>query len=201
MEHHWVAPDSVQNNVNNYQLSTSRYWSFNGFLPSGFRSSFKLNYDGTPANGFLDLDLFSNFRDTLILVYRKSPKFDWVEYPHYTKTRLAHNRGYVTVDSLLLGEYTFALKKFGTTTSINKLNNVEEFKIYPNPTDGFVWVENLSKSEYLNFEVYDLKGKLIYNAPIKSKTKIETSTWVSGTYFISISDNEKVIHTDKLLVK
>ena len=30
IQHHWVAPDSIKNNPNNYRISTSRYWSVKG---------------------------------------------------------------------------------------------------------------------------------------------------------------------------
>ncbi|MBL4593450.1 MAG: M1 family metallopeptidase, partial [Flavobacteriales bacterium] len=109
-EHHWVAPDTIKNNVNNYRISTSRYWSIDGILPSTLNSSFKLFFDGRASQGFLDFDLVPVNGDSLILVYRESPISDWQEYPYYTKTTISQSLayGWVTIDSLLLGEYTFA---------------------------------------------------------------------------------------------
>lgn len=200
MEHHWVAPDSIKNNVNNYQLSTSRYWSFNGYLPTNFSSSFQLEYDASSVNGFLDLDLFSVFTDTIILMHRVNSSFDWVEYPHYLKTRLAHNRGYMTIDSLILGEFAFANKKRIIPTGIDQVNNTVRFKVYPNPADEFIWVENELNSEGLQLHVFDINGSLVYNKSIKQKTKINTEEWSKGTYLIRISDDNKLYYSEKVIV-
>ena len=52
IEHHWVAPDSVKNNVNNYKISSSRYWRFTGILPTGFSASARIDFDGRASSGF-----------------------------------------------------------------------------------------------------------------------------------------------------
>ena len=79
---------SIKNNPNNYRISTSRYWSFDGILPANFSATARLIYDGRSASGFLDLDLVPVNADSLILLYKESPKFDWQEYPYYTKTKI-----------------------------------------------------------------------------------------------------------------
>ncbi|HTF05335.1 MAG TPA: M1 family metallopeptidase, partial [Bacteroidia bacterium] len=36
IEHHWAAPDPIQNNINNYNISDLRYWKLTGMWPAGF---------------------------------------------------------------------------------------------------------------------------------------------------------------------
>ncbi len=202
-EHHWVAPDSIKNNVNNYRISTSRYWSIDGILPTSFVSSFKLFFDGRSSQGFLDFDLVPVNGDSLILLYRESPKFDWQEYPYYTKTTISQTLayGWVTIDSLLLGEYTFANSASAIGIDEEYKTNNDDFKIYPNPTDSFIWVENTSSSISGEVQVYDLAGKLMYTDTLKKKTKINTHKWPSGTYIVTISDVHNLLYTNKFVIK
>ncbi|MBL4709279.1 MAG: T9SS type A sorting domain-containing protein [Flavobacteriales bacterium] len=201
MEHHWVAPDTIKNNVNNYQISTSRYWSFNGDLPNNFSSSFQLNFDGRVSSGFLDQDLYASSFDTLILLHRENSKFDWTEYPYYTKTRQGFNYGYITVDSLLFGEFTFGNKKRVISTDIAEVENDSDFRIYPNPADETIWIENLTNSAVNELKVFDIKGNLIYQKIIHQKLKINTAEWVPGNYLITISNRRSKGYSQKLIIK
>ena len=193
VQHHWVAPDSIKTNPNNYRISTSRYWSFDGILPNNFSASARLNFDGRNNNGFLDLDLVPVNGDSLILLYRENPADDWEEYPYYTKTTISQTLafGFVTLDSLLLGEYTYA--NSATAIGINEENakQTKSFNVYPNPTKNSFWIENNDKSNFNNkMDIYDLSGKLIYSSNLTKRTKVNTSKWNSGNYIISISNQK-----------
>ena len=201
-EHHWVAPDSIKNNINNYRISTSRYWSIDGIIPSTFTSSFKLYFDGRPSQGYLDFDLVPVNGDSLILLYRESPKFDWQEHPYYTKTTISPTLayGWVTIDSLLLGEYTFA--NSASAIGIDEKNQFSnDFKLYPNPTDSFIWVENLKYTSESAINIFDIIGKLIHSETLKEKTKITTLEWPSGEYIITVSDVHNLLYTEKIIIK
>jgi aminopeptidase N len=205
IQHHWVAPDSIKNNPNNYRISTSRYWSFDGIVPNNFSASVRLNFDGRSNNGFLDQDLVPVNGDSLILLYRKNPTADWEEYAYYTKTTISQTLafGWVTIDSLLLGEYTFA--NSATAIGINEINANKEksFNIYPNPTQNHFWIEPIDQKKDLNntFDIYDLTGKLIYSSILTKRTKINTSDWSSGNYIISISSQKGKREQHKLVIK
>lgn len=201
-QHHWVAPDSIKNNINNYRISTSRYWSFDGILPTNFSATARLIYDGRSASGFLDLDLVPVNADSLILLYRESPKFDWEEYPYYTKTKIPNIAyGWVTIDSLLLGEYTFA--NSATAIGIDEVKNkTEAFKVYPNPSEEYFWIEPLNQSKIINqkFDIYDLSGKLIFSDLLNAKTKVNTNNWKAGNYIISIYDKNNNRENHQLII-
>ncbi len=200
--HHWVAPDSIKNNVNNHRISTSRYWSFDGILPNGFSSEVKLEFDGRSVYGYLDYDLVPVNGDSIILLYRESPRYDWQEYPYYTKTLISPTLayGWVTLDSLLLGEYTFANSGTGLVKVNENHNNGNNVKIYPNPTNDVLWIENDSP-EKSNYEIYDINGKLILNNEFIKKTKINTSDWKPGNYIMVVYNNNHSIHSEKFIVK
>ena len=64
--------------------------------------------------------------------------------------------------------------------------------IYPNPAEDYIQI----KYQYIlpsSFEIFDINGRRIYNKEINSETDLvfNTTTLVSGMYFISIHLNEK----------
>ncbi|MGV6860493.1 MAG: FG-GAP-like repeat-containing protein [Putridiphycobacter sp.] len=66
-----------------------------------------------------------------------------------------------------------------------ELNNV---KIYPNPTTGEFFISNLS-SGYNFIEITDVQGRLVYVKDTKeSVLKVDLSAFEKGIYFISIID-------------
>jgi len=201
-EHHWVAPDSIKNNINNYRISTSRYWSVDGIIPNGFSSTVKLEFDGRASNGYLDLDLVPVNGDSIVLLYRESPKFDWQEYPYYTKTTISPTLafGWVTLDSLLLGEYTYA-NGTSTLSVEDKMVSNNNYKIYPNPANDFICIENNTSNISNKIEVYSLDGKLVYKINFNKKMKINTGSWDTGTYIIIIYDVDNYLNTKKIIIK
>ena len=203
-EHHWVAPDPIKNNINNYRISENRYWSISGFLPTDFSATMKLEFDGRFSNGFLDLDLVPINGDSLILLHRENPKSDWEEYPYYTKTTIspALAFGWVVLDSVMLGEYTYA--NAGMTVGIENAIKLEDnYTVYPNPSDSFIWIKSLNTSSPLSqkIEIYDLNGKVVYDSKFSEIKKINVGKWISGTYIISISDTNNLLYSSKLLIQ
>lgn len=64
------------------------------------------------------------------------------------------------------------------------------FTIYPNPAQDWLYIhlEELSNNTYL--EVYDIHGKLLENFMLsKLETQLDVSEYVSGLYFIKMTDN------------
>tara|TARA_B100000809_G_scaffold28518_2_gene24780 strand:- start:7036 stop:9399 length:2364 start_codon:yes stop_codon:yes gene_type:complete len=204
IEHHWVAPDPIKNNVNNYRISENRYWSIDGIIPTGFTATMKLEFDGRFSNGFLDLDLVPVNGDSLILLYRESPKSDWTEYSYYTKTTISPTLafGWVVLDSVILGEYTYA--NAGISVGMKSTIKLEDnYIVYPNPSDSFIWIKSLNTSSHLyqKIEIYDLNGKVIFDSEFSEIKKINVEKWFSGTYIISISDKNNLLYSGKLLIQ
>lgn len=203
LEHHWVAPDSIKNNVNNYRISSNRYWSFNGILPPNFKASARLDFDNRSTTGFLDDDLLSVNTDSIILVYRENAASDWAEYLYYTKTKIGSLLfGFMIIDSLLLGEYAFANSASAVSMNEHKELFQNNFKLFPNPTDNHIFIEEITPStKNYALDVYDLSGRIIHQENFVGKTKINTQTWSKGNYIITVIENSKMVFSGKMVVQ
>ncbi len=78
-----------------------------------------------------------------------------------------------------------------TTTDIKKLDNTLSFKAYPNPSSDDLFLEmNAFRNEKLNYQLYDMQGKLIMTNPIEiPKTQINMRALAVGAYVIHIHDS------------
>lgn len=202
IEHHWVAPDAIRHNPYDFRLSNYRYWSVNGILPSTFDASLSIKYDSRSGGGALDEDLVGVRGDSLVLLYRRNAKEDWSEFPYYSKTSRvpSSKNGTITIDSLLLGEYSFANRGIFVELP-HKETPTESFKVYPNPTDDVLWVENYSSRNNLSLVVYDGIGRKVHTQTLNEISKLYTSNWESGNYILIVSDGTEELLKEKVIVK
>lgn len=92
-----------------------------------------------------------------------------------------------------------------TTTSLPSFGS--HFIIGPNPASQFINIyvgtlESLNL-EYLHFTLHDLQGKLVYEfEPIQTETTymLSTEIFASGLYVLSLSDGERVLQQQKIVV-
>ena len=79
-----------------------------------------------------------------------------------------------------------------TTTDIKKLDNALSFKAYPNPSSEDLFLEmNEFRNEKLNYQLYDMQGKLVMTNPIEiPKTQINMRDLAVGSYVIHIYDSK-----------
>ena len=75
------------------------------------------------------------------------------------------------------------------------------FRIYPNPADGHVLIENISAgSEIFRFSVYSLGGKMMTDERTAVKAFcLNTSGWPKGMYLLKIQSGNQ-IYVRKLLI-
>jgi hypothetical protein len=76
-----------------------------------------------------------------------------------------------------------------------------ELVAYPNPTNNFLTL-NVGKAELstLNFQLYDILGKLIESRKIISSTEtIGMANLPSATYFLKVSNNNNELKTFKII--
>ncbi len=73
--------------------------------------------------------------------------------------------------------------------------------VYPNPTTNYLAIKTDNyKSPKLQFFVIDINGQILKEAKIRqNKTLIKTDNWVTGTYFIKITNNKNHIKTFKII--
>jgi hypothetical protein len=76
-----------------------------------------------------------------------------------------------------------------------------EVTAYPNPTTNFLTL-NVGKAELstLNFQLYDISGKLIESRKIISSSEtITMENLPTATYFLKVTNNNKEVKTFKII--
>lgn len=89
-----------------------------------------------------------------------------------------------------------------STSSIKPKTNTEEsIRIYPNPSNGNIFITISDDDDYnLNIEVLNLSGQLVYSCEVSSGDNlIELNTLETGTYLIHIN-GQKTCLTKKLSI-
>jgi len=81
------------------------------------------------------------------------------------------------------------------TMSIEE-NSFEDFSLYPNPNNGsFNVMLNSNSNNDINIEVYDIRGRTIFNNTYESTSRfnqeIQLNNAQAGMYLVKISDGEK----------
>lgn len=217
IEHNYTAPDPIKNSIRKYKLSNQHYWKVGGILTNGFNAKIRFNFDGTPVpvnpvsagtNIYLDSCLANINSDSLVILYRRNAGDDWREPAKYTKVKFPGpgRTGYIMVDTLKAGEYTFANRN-GFVPDIGikeKSLHVVKLKLFPNPATSVVTVQilNFASGMTENIEVINIEGKVIYSGNFTGEeAKIDCATYAKGNYFVRILRNKKVIAQEKLVLQ
>jgi hypothetical protein len=72
---------------------------------------------------------------------------------------------------------------------------------YPNPATDFLTLEvEIAANENLFFQLYDMMGKLLVSKKlIDIKTTISMADLAPATYFLKVTDNQKIVKTFKII--
>lgn len=209
VEHNWAAPDPLKNVSSQIvTLSPNRYWKVEGIFPPIFQATAKIYYNGknSTGGGYLDNNLITTTEDSLILVYRPNATNDWKEFPYYTKNYSGTHTdkyGYITIDSLLAGEYSLAI---GTSLlGIKEANAYQKssIKIYPNPASDKFTVDLTSIGSITNemLIITDESGKEMMRKGLNANIiTINTPHWPSGNYYLYVKNYQKTLIFDKILI-
>ncbi len=212
IEHNFTAPDPAF--AIPFRLSPNHYWKVDGILPATFYSKATVNYDGRTSSFagslWLDNDLINTLEDSLVLLYRRNAAVNWSVYPNYSKNMMSINtdkRGIITIDSLQLGEYVFAMMDYASgIQSHTSAKQDQGLKIYPNPAKDKITVELLSSqikiSENSILLVTDVSGKVIHKEKLNLQNNviINTASFSNGMYFISLKTKDGVVAKSKFVV-
>jgi aminopeptidase N len=215
VEHNYTAPDSFQALFQPYRLSPNRYWKVDGILPSAFYAKATVSYDGrtTAFSGNLWLDNLLNIttEDSLFLMYRRNAADDWHVYPYYVKNTVGSvldKRGTITIDSLQLGEYTFAMKDYlSVGIQDDAAKETSTITVFPNPAKNSLTVDlSAVKKEIMrsaSVVITDVSGKIITTEKLadqQEQLKINTGSFGNGIYFITVKNSTKNIARSKFIV-
>lgn len=88
----------------------------------------------------------------------------------------------------------------GQLLSVNEFLNNSKIKLYPNPTNKFITIQN-QENERENFEykIIDLTGRIVKNNNSKFNEEINVETLQSGNYIIQIKSENGEIFNKKLI--
>jgi hypothetical protein len=93
--------------------------------------------------------------------------------------------------------------EISVVTEINEAKNISlQCSVYPNPTTEFVKlkVDASTSLGNLNYQIYDINGKLLQSQKIESnETNLTLKNYVPAIYFIKIMNNNKEIKTFKII--
>ncbi|MFH1321607.1 MAG: M1 family aminopeptidase [Bacteroidota bacterium] len=219
VEHNWTAPDPIVTNTI-YKLSPNRYWKIDGILPNNFSASAEIVYDGRESgSSYFDHLLIADSltEDSMVLLYRMNTSENWHEYEYYTKiSGNSYDKfGVIIIDSLVLGEYVFAMKGDTIYSAIPETEapaswrSAPVYAVYPNPaSDSFV-VKTTSIAGFVNgsvLKVVDVNGRIVcekflQNNKLHSREfEIKTKGWEEGIYIVSIGDSRGVLFQKKIVV-
>ncbi|MEM0502519.1 MAG: T9SS type A sorting domain-containing protein [Thermoplasmata archaeon] len=71
---------------------------------------------------------------------------------------------------------------------INVMNNNMDLRIYPNPSDGIIYIKDFSsKINYV--EIYDVFNKMVYKSNVNEEIKIELNNIENGVYLMKFYSN------------
>lgn len=206
--HNYVKPDPFKYNPLSQKLSDQHFWKVEGIMSSGFVCKARFNYDGNKTVGgtysYLDTLLTLVNADSINLFYRKNASEDWTLLSGVTKFSSGPKSGYIQVDTLKLGEYTFGNRGDSSLVSIKQQSKeTESIKMYPSPAAHKFTLEFKEplKTNY-QMTILDAEGKTVLSKTITTKlTSTDIHHLVKGLYLVQLSAKGKPTYSHKLLVE
>ncbi len=190
VSHYRVAPDSIKVPVDGWVLSDFRFWQIKGVFPQGFDATGRFTYSKTLH---LDDSLLVSSADSLMILYRKDASHDW-QMIQATRQGTSF-AGNIMVDNLKPGDYTLAVKKFGTGINTPQPSKTGLLRIYPNPSRGMVKIEtggqqgvaevfNFSGERVFKYETRTGEGVIRWQAPSQGSYLVKFTAARTGALFV-----------------
>ena len=207
--HNYVKPDAFKNNPLNNKLSNQHFWKVEGVLSPGFVSKIKLNFDGNKTvgttYGYLDTLLCQVNSDSICLFYRANAAGDWKIVKPFSKTINSIRDGFIEVDTLKLGEYTFAnsVDTAAVAIGIHEYGgNKISANLFPNPTKQKCTLQfDKQPDTSYKINIFNNEGKLVYKDKTKEKlTALDISELATGIYIVNVLKKNEVVFSQKLIV-
>ncbi len=89
------------------------------------------------------------------------------------------------------------------SVGVEEVKKETSLKIYPNPATDLVNVSITSNEVNKKIQIIDLLGKVVFSdiiADDNTNLKINTSNFIPGVYFVSVTSNNKSIRTSKIVI-
>jgi len=206
VEHHFAMPDTAGANPNGYAL-TNRYWSVSGDFPAGFDASASVFYDGRGQLDQLDAELFAQTgpqEDSVLILYRPGPGHPWTECPDYFKNMMSATSdrfGFIRIEHVLPGEYTFAKGATALATS-EAARRMFALQASPNPAQSTIRVS--ADHSFDKLLLFNSEGGLMQEGTYPNgtqETKLRVAGYPAGSYWLLASGVDGVGVCSVLIVQ
>jgi len=92
----------------------------------------------------------------------------------------------------------FNTNSFPSCLSVNGIkevhtNAIQKLTVYPNPASNLLSLQYIAKSKTINYEVYDLTGRLVLKGNLNESNSISIQSLNSGLYIIKLVDDGEVL--------
>ena len=208
VEHCWIAPDLVQNPEPGTRVSKNHYWKIDADLPEGFLAKGIFNYRG-PAIPELDKDLVAFTEDSILLVYRKDASEEWqLAVPQEKVVFLpTDGEGFIRADSLIAGEYAFAVGVFEGMVATDEINIESKVSIFPNPTVDLITISGtISQPSSIVVSLSDVSGREIVTKSMGLinndwSLELNLSDYTNGIYILEINNDMGQLLSQEKIIK
>ena len=182
------------NNVTNAQNNWTIQWA------SGEQKTITWNVAGTTENGVntanVKISISLNNGSTYSTLVESTPNNGSATI---TVPSLAQTNPNVRIKIEAIGNIFYTISKRFTIYGVNASQEdfeLENFKLFPNPTSDQVTVAFTSKSnKEIRFEMFDFRGRKVYTKAIQNNGSIENtidmSKMASGVYILHIKDGDQ----------
>ena len=153
----------------------------------------------------INIDTTDVFDTTFVTIYDTTDVFDTTQVMIYDTTFVTvYDTTFITVHDTTYVSVTDTLFIDVTITGVSPPNNINTIKVYPNPANDIVYIDNgnyMSMSNYTIKIVNDI-GQEIFNSNVNTQQfMIPVSTFgAEGLYFIQIIDNNGTLLDTRKLV-
>jgi len=198
VEHNWVAPDTLKTPVPGLFISTERYWKIDGIFPQTLRIKGRFNYNKTSTSiGYLDIELITNVKDSIVLLYRPNSTQDWQIIP----TTVSGNNlaGFLYTENTPPGQYALGIWDWARYLSMNTpVAENKEMSIRPNPATNTI---TFSCNNPCFLKIYNTSGISFIEKDVKGNNdiKIDISELPKGIYIAQITDSKGKRNTAKFV--
>lgn len=101
---------------------------------------------------------------------------------------------------IVLDSNGIPLKARRPPSSIADLNSLSpQINIYPNPSSGYITIENTTQNLPLELEIKDMHGRIIQTRPIAEQKTNLYLEYAPGLYYFTFKSNN-YLHTQKVLI-
>ncbi len=191
IDHIWAGPQTSTIGTGIAEVSDSHSWIIDGLWPEGTVFRGRFDYVGG-QDGDLDRELFGVTELGATLVYRATPDDPWTVAPGQVLSAniLTNGAGYITVQPLLRGEYTFA--KSDPFSAVSEVNAQTAVSVFPVPARNQVTVRSGGRPVQAMVDILAADGRVVRTERVvwggDQGSRIDVSGLGNGVYQLQARD-------------